>query len=377
MEFFFNFLFAILQPFSKDGWKVLSIISLFFLFKNWKLWKKDNVIISIIIFLFYGLISSLFSEYKSSALQEMSNYTVGWLFSFLLGYSITDSKDKINLIKIYVTVFIITLVAGFLAYFNIIPSQIGYMHLVEYDRIWVFDGHTILGARCNFIIIPCIVLFFFNKNIKQNTILLLIALYFTFALLLSGTRNCYISLFVTFLFISVFYIYKRKKLFEVICILSLLLLCFLASYSFNPVIKQRIDKTSIKTEKSLVERIQMYKFGLKLIKEKPIFGHTPKTAINRQDNINNVPHFHNIYLDMFVDFGIIGLILFLIIIYNIFSRLIVLYIKTKSPLPLMLIFAWIAVMLSECFDSFLKSPYCAGLYFWTTGLILDNENEKK
>ena len=43
----------------------------------------------------------------------------------------------------------------------------------------------------------------------------------------------------------------------------------------------------------------------------------------------------------------------------------------------MLIFAWIAVMLSECFDSFLKSPYCAGLYFWTTGLILDNENEKK
>ncbi len=77
---------------------------------------------------------------------------------------------------------------------------------------------------------------------------------------------------------------------------------------------------------------------------------------------------------MWVNFGITGLILFLIIIYNIFRRLIIAYIQTKSLLPLMLIFAWIAIMLSECFDCFLKTPYAAGLYFWVTGLILDNDN---
>ena len=212
MELVFNYLFAILQPFSKDGWKILSIISLFFLFKNWKFWKKDGVIISIAIFLFYDLTSSLFSEYKSSALQEMSNYSVGWLFSFLLGYAVTNVKDKINLMKVYVGIFVLVLFAGFLAYFNIIPTQIGFMHLVEYERLWVFDGHTILGARCNFVIILCLVLFFFQKNKKQNTILLLITIYFVFGLLLSGTRNCYISLFITFLLIFIFLIILFKSL---------------------------------------------------------------------------------------------------------------------------------------------------------------------
>lgn len=374
LELISNYLFAILQPFSKDGWKILSIISLFFIFKYWKFWKKDNIIIPIIIFLCYDFISSLFSPYKNAAFKELTDYIVSWLFAFVLGYSITKTKDKINLIKVYIVIFIVILIAGFLAYFNIIPSQIGYMHLVEYKRIWVFDGHTILGARCNFVIIPCIVLFFFHKNIKQNIMILLTALYFTFALLLSGTRNCYISLFITFLFIFLFYIYKSKNFLKGICLLSALLICFLVTYLYNPFIKNRINKTSIKTESSLIERIDMYKFGLRLIKEKPIFGHTPKTATNMQEKITVLPHFHNIYLDMWVNFGIIGLILFLIIIYNIFRRLIIAYIQTKSLLPLMLIFAWIAIMLSECFDCFLKTPYAAGLYFWVTGLILDNDN---
>ena len=377
MELLFNYLFAILQPFSKDGWKVLSIIALFFLFKNWKFWKKDNIIIPIIIFLCYDLVASLFSPYKDMAFKEMTDYTVSWLFSFVLGYSITKTKDKINLIKVYISIFIFTLFFGFLAYFYIIPDQIGFMHLVEYKRLWVFDGHTILGSRCNFIIIPCLVLFFFNKNIKQNIIISLIILYFTYALILSGTRNCYISLFITSFFILIFYVYKSKTFFKSICVLSVLILCFLSTYLFNQNIKDRINKTSIKTENSLVQRIEMYKFGLKLIKEKPLFGYTPKTAINMQENANKLTHFHNIYLDILVDFGIVGFILFLIVIYNIFRRLIILYIKTKSPLPLMLIFAWISIMISENFDVFLKMPYSAGLFFWATGLILDNDNKIK
>jgi len=374
MELLFNYLFAILQPFSKDGWKILSIISLFLLFKNWKFWKKDSIIISIIIFLCYDLVSSFFSENRNLAFEEMTNYAVGWLFSFVLGYSITRTKDKINLIKVYISIFIFTLFFGFLAYFYIIPNQIGFMHLVEDKRIWVFDGHTILGARCNFVIISSLVLFFFHKNIKKNLIFLIIALYFIYGLLLSGTRNCYISLFITFLFMLIFYIYKNKKFIKGLCILTGLILCFSAAYLFSSNVKKRINKTNINTDKSLTTRIDMYKFGLQLIKEKPIFGHTPKTAINKQVDFKMLPHFHNIYIEIWVNLGIVGLILFLIIIYNIFRRLIIAYIQTKSPLPLMLIFAWIAIMISECFDCFLKSPYAAGLYFWTTGLILDNDN---
>ena len=325
MELFFNYLFAILQPFSKDGWRIISLISLFFFFKNWNSWKKDKLILSILLFLAYGTIISFFSEYKSDSFKDMSNYFVGWFLSFLMGYAVTETKDKLKLLKCYVFVFMFTLFLGFLAYFHIIPRRIGFLHLIEYGRLIVFDGGPELGARCNFVIIPCLVLLLFYKNIKQNIIISLIALYFTYALLLSGTRNCYISLFLTFLFIFFFYMYKRKTVFKGICILSVLILCFTATYLFNANIKKRISNTNLKTESSIVERLEIYKFGLQLLKEKPIFGHIPKVAIHRQENINSLPHFHDIYLNTFVDFGIIGLILFLIIIYNIFKRLIILY----------------------------------------------------
>ena len=371
MELLFNYLFAILQPFSKDGWKIVSLFSLFLVFKNWHSWKKDKLILSIFIFLLYGIVLSFFSEYRSDSFEVMTNYSVGWFFSFLLGYSVIKTSNKIKLLKVYLCVFMFTLFIGFLAYFHIIPDQIGFLHLVEYKRLIVFDGGPELGARCNFIIIPLFVLYLFHK---KSYIFLAIALYFIYALLLSGTRNCYISLFITLLLISLFYIYKNKKFIKVLLILLLLLFCFSLTYLLSSNVKNRINKTDIKTDYSLTSRLEMYKLGLKFIEEKPVFGHTPKTAIYRQENINNLPHFHNIYLDILVDFGFIGFILFLVIIYRIFKRLIIMYMKTKSPLPLMLIFAWIAIMISECFDSFLKTPYCSGLFFWTTGLILDVDN---
>jgi len=371
MELLSNYLFAILQPFSKDGWRIVSLISLFFIFKNWHNWKKDKLILSIFFFLLYGIILSFFSEYRKESFEVMSNYSIGCFFSFLLGYSITNTSNKIKLLKVYVYVFMFTLFMGFLAYFHIIPEQIGFLHLAEYNRLIVFDGGPELGARCNFVIIPLFVLYLFYK---KSYMFLAIALYFIYALLLSGTRNCYISLFITLFFISLFYIYKNKKFLKTIFILLLLLFCFSLAYLFSSNVKDRINKTDIKTDYSLTSRLEMYKLGLKLIKEKPIFGHTPKAAIHRQENINNLPHFHNIYLDILVDFGFIGFILFLVIIYRIFTRLIIMYIKTKSPLPLMLIFAWTAIMISENFDSFLKTPYCSGLFFWTTGLILNTDN---
>ena len=368
MELFFNYLFAILQPFSKDGWRIVSLFSLFFVFKNWHSWKKDKLILSIFIFLLYGIVLSFFSEYRSDSFEVMTNYSVGWFLSFLLGYSVIKTSNKIKLLKVYICVFMFTLFIGFLAYFNIIPDQIGFLHLIEHlgytNRLIVFDGGPELGSRCNFVIIPCLVLLFFQKkSIKTNLILFATSLYFIYALILSGTRNCYISLFITLLFMIFFYAYTNKKILKGFYILLILTSCFCLSYLFSPSVRYRINKTNIKTDSSLIERIEMYKFGLKLIKEQPIFGHTPKAAIYRQENINKLPHFHNIYLDILVDSGFIGFILFLFILYNIFKRLISMYIQTKSTLPLMLIFAWIAIILSECFDSFLKTPYCSGLYF--------------
>ena len=96
----------------------------------------------------------------------------------------------------------------------------------------------------------------------------------------------------------------------------------------------------------------------------------PAMTAKKDGNIHELPHFHNIYLQIILDFGFVGFALFLLIFYFLFKRLFCLYIKTGNFQYLMLIFAWIAVLISENFDSLLRYPFFAGQCFWITGLIL-------
>lgn len=379
MELFFNYIFAIMQPFSKDGWKVLSLIALFFLFKNYFIWKKDKIVLSFIAFLLYGCIICLFSPDITASFKDFSDYFVGWFFSFLIGYTIIDKNDKINLLKTYVSVFAFTIFFGYLAYFKFIPDQIGFFHFIhDYEyRLCVFDWPTVFAARCLFIITILLTLMFFVKNKFKFVLLFIVSLYFIYALILSGTRNCYIAAFIVFVGM-IFFLYIKKKIniYIILILLSLMIIPFLYAYLSNSTINQRIKRTDIKTDSALIERIELYKFGIKLVKEKPLFGYAPKVGINKSEKLKNLNVFHNIYLNIIVDFGIIGFILFILVFYNIFKRLIILYIKTKSPLPLMLIFAWISILIADNFDCFLKSVFFSGQCFWITGLILGGTNDK-
>jgi O-antigen ligase len=138
-------------------------------------------------------------------------------------------------------------------------------------------------------------------------------------------------------------------------------------------------------ENSISNRIEMYKMSLELIKEKPIFGHTPAVAarplydmlLSMNGPTNKIEHFHNIYLNTLVDFGIVGFILFIFIFYALFCRLIKKYKETKSSYVLMLFFAWIAVLISDCFDAFLINPFCSGLFFWITGIVLSEQKKSE
>lgn len=382
MELFFNYVFAIMQPFTKDGWKVLSLIALFFMFKNYFIWKKDKIVLSFVIFLVYGFVICLFSPNISVAFKDFSDYFIGWLFSFLIGYSITDEKNKTNLLKVYIFVFAFTIFCGYLAYFGIIPEDIGFYHFIEdyggERRLAVFDWPTIFSARCLFVITILLTLLFYIKNNKFKFVTLLITcLYFIYALSLSGTRTCYFALFLIVIVMSIFFCIKKKvKIYMALLLCSLMIIPCIYVYFFNPTIKNRINRIDIKKDYSITSRIQLYKFALELIKEKPLFGYSPKVGISKHEELGYLNVFHNIYLNIMVDFGIIGFILFILIFYNIFKRLFFLYKQTKSVYYLMLIFAWSSILVADNFDCFLKSAFFSGQCFWITGLILGGTSDK-
>lgn len=378
MELFFNYIFAIIFPFGQDGWKVLSLVSIIFLIKHYNAWKKDNIVLSLVIFLFYGIILTFFSPDVVTSFEEMQKYFIGWLLPFLLGYSVSDKEHKLKILKVYLVLFSITIVAGFLAYFNVIPEPISYMTFVQHNRLAVLCWHALFAGRCSFVLIILLVLFLFKDTNDKNKLLLLFGiLFYSFALFLSGTRSCFVSVSCAFILILLFYFCKSKKIVSGIILFTLVSILLVSIYNLNPYLRHRIQNTNLTNDRAIVERIDMYKNGINLLKNPTIFGYTPGNSIKQGNNIHNLPHFHNIFLHIILDFGIVGFILFGTILFFILRRLFYLYNKTGSVLYLMLIFAWGAILISEQFDCMLKHPFFSAQYFWITGLILGNNKHEE
>ena len=378
MELFFNYIFAIMFPFGQDGWKVLSLVSIIFFIKHYNAWKKDNIVLSLVIFLFYGIILTFFSPDVVTSFEEMQKYFIGWLFPFLLGYSVSNKEQKVKILKVYLAFFSFTIFLGFLAYFNIIPDKIFYLTFIQYKRLAVICWHTIFAGRCSLVLIILIVLFLFNKDNNKNKFITLIGIFFyLFALLLSGTRACFVSVFCIFTLVLLLYIFKNKKIITGIILFILISGAAISVYFLNPTLHDRINNTNLTKEKALIERLYIYKEGINLLKAPKIFGYGPTNSIKTTNNIYNQEHFHNTLLQIILDFGIIGLILFCTILFFIFKRLFISYKNTGSVFYLMLIFAWGAILISEQFDCMLRTPFFAAQYFWITGLILGKSKSKE
>ena len=380
METFFNYIFAVMQPFSKDGWQILSLVSLFFLYKNWQIWKKDKIVISILLFLAYSAVLTLFSPDKAYSFKFLSKYFVGFGFSFLLGYSLNNEQHKEKIIDVYALVFAFTVILGFISYLGFISHRIGNHTFVELNRLCVFDWATGFAGRCEFVIMMFVTLFLFEEK-KKYKYLILFSI-FGVALILSKTRECYIATLCSFILLLFTNIYIKK--FTKKQLLLLVVIAFFVGITVSSFIKSdEITVSDFIRKNSIVNRIEMYKMSISLIKEKPIFGHTPAVAakplydmLSMNGPINKIEHFHNIYLNTLVDFGIIGFLLFIFIFYSLFCRLIKKYKETKSSYVLMLVFAWTAVLISDCFDALLINPFCSGMFFWITGVVLSEQKDK-
>lgn len=376
MEILFNYIFAVMQPFSKDGWQILSLImAVILLYKNWRIWKKDTIIISVFLFLLYVSISTLFSPDKIYSFNFLSRYFVGFGFSFIIGYSLNSTKHKEKLISTYIWVFTCLVLFGFMAYVGIIPHKISFYTLVNEGRLCVSDWATVFAGRCEFIIMIFAALILFEEKKEKIYKYSFILLVFITALILSGARQSYIATFCSCLLLFSAYFYIKKSVKKQVVFIIIMIAVFSIAYFFNSNINSRINNVSLTNDSSIASRITMYKMSMELIKEKPLLGHTTATAGKQLMVIFNkhIKHFHNIYLNTLVDFGIVGFILFIFIFYTLFGRLIRKYKETKSPYMLMLFFAWIAVLISDCFDALLLDPACSGLFFWVTGLILSEQ----
>ena len=375
MDIIFNYLFIIVELFDRDGYKILLVVYFILMYKYWKIFVEQKILLFITTFILYGFFSVLFCSNKHVAFYEMLNYVFGWGVPFL-GYTLRKNynANKIVFTVLFISSFLILF--GLFSYYGFFPEKIcgirfshdNILTVGTYFRI-LFAGKTTMI----FILSLTMLLFLKDINITIKIALTLSSVLFLIGIFLSCSR-IYSFIVVGMIFlICMFYYYKSRNLRKSIIILLGSLIIVLICCANNFVIN-RIKQLSVIKDASIVYRINMYKYAISTFKQYPIFGTGPGQAVLRDEystvDTDSRHYLHSTYLEILANNGIAGLILFLLIILYILKELSFIYKTTGEILSLGMIFAWISILLGDNFDTLLLHPYFASLYFLFTGLAL-------
>ena len=190
--------------------------------------------------------------------------------------------------------------------------------------------------------VALIVLILLNKIIYEKSYLkyfYMIFLISTFGnLVISGGRTGVIAFVVT-IFIYLIYTFKKQFL-KIITILSIFTLLFYLSYNNIKFFKQRSDAFISNINQALSHknyntsiglRMALLAIGYEVFQEKPIFGHGIYDNIKERVRVASLPqnkefsvlsrwakkaNYHNNYMEILTQLGLVGLLIFLYIFYS-------------------------------------------------------------
>lgn len=309
---------------------LIAIYGIYFLIKY--KFKPINRDYYLVLFLIYILVQSLIlKNFDSHSLTLIRFFIIIIFFNFLL----RENKISFNLKFIYPLIFLISF-DGIIQYFfgyNIL----GFMKYENYRLTGFFNDEPILGSFLMKFTIPF--LFFINCFKKSNYIksFFILAIFISLlCVILSGERLAMIQLIIgliLFLYLNI----KNIALYKLIMIP--LTIIAVVSIIINDDIKNRIVGTGFEVfnlsnnfifnQNNNIGSINNYLYnfesGIEVWKKNKLFGNGYRYYNkNCKDILENLEikkgcstHPHNIYIEILSDYGLFGLIFFLIFIFNI------------------------------------------------------------
>ena len=350
--------------------RVLSLIFIIAMFsrENRKtLFKSLDIEFSIELLLFI-FVPFIIAYFDGGIDTRLDNYILRYLIFFPFVFFVKDMKKVMILLK--ATLFSATIVM-ILATFNFIKDYKEWAKPVGmyYPRI------TAILTVQDFANIMCIILLFLmsfllfyrNKDNKKNKIIKVFLFIMTaltlFLVIVNRSKMVYICLLPTVFYI----IFKKRKRY----ILVAILICLGGYFALPNSITDRLQYiVNYEKDPSSNLRVIFWKTGLEAFKQKPVLGwqwedrkdfnlrYYKKTGVseyvheNFLDRLSEWPiyyvHTHSTYLQFLLDFGIVGILFFVIFFVSTFmkavsinfsknkenndSRLIALEIGTKTAL---------------------------------------------
>lgn len=273
--------------------------------------------LSYLAFILWAICSILWSENKSNAIGVCCILTTGYLiYSTLTTYIRSDYQKSMNFLSLIIAIF--SLVFIFL-YFYLNWDALSLLNNsnVHYQKV-VQKSHSMIGGKNQTAVFISLLLpiHLYFVWMKQNKLLNLIpTILIIFMIMIIGSRAAYIALFVTGLILLFVNKINFKYLLYFLGGFCVLLFIYFQFVSFDKLMTQL-------GHNSVDSRFLMWTKTFELFLKNPLHGN----GIAQWDTYNSLldlkrfVHPHNDYLRVLAELGIIGFLLFLNVLINLFLK---------------------------------------------------------
>ena len=310
---------------------------------------NTSLIMLILVFAFSILIKVMLGEVRNISISHeiiaLKNQCDPLLIFFILFNIFETKNDCQQAIRGLLILLVMTLVTTFL-----VTSG-----LIEFGRLKVYTGVYGAGRSSGFgnpndyasylvLFIPLILCSMLFKNILSRYVSVVLLVMTLVGLIITGSRGGILSFIFSFLVVLWVLNHEKMIRFHRIMLLGpLFILLCAGSYALAPTqVKETLEKKIIPNKMDVgplqgIDRFTsgrtlILRSGLALFIESPIYGHGQNTFLPLQQQrfgITSVAH--NRYLSYMVEYGIIGLAIYIIILIKI-ARYIWYRIKTSNKI---------------------------------------------
>ncbi len=357
--------YAFSFPISKAGTNLFEILALvlWVLEGNWRekftLYKKNLLSIAIVLLIGFSLFSILWHGNAETTLHYIAKYR-----HFLIVFVFYSSFEK-RYISYIISAFLAAMFISEIVSYGIFFELIHYKNISPLDPT-PFMSHMTYSTVLAFTVNILLVRFFYEKNFKYKLFYIFFFLTATTNLFINGGRTGQI-IFIILLLITIFSSVQHKLKALLISISTLLITFFLA-YNFSHNFYNRANALNVDINNAIVHnnyngsggaRMALTIMGIDTFLQHPILGAGIAYSMDNIKKYAQKHHFngdffegfsdyHNGFITISVQLGIIGLIISLLILYSLLTY----NIKSKEYKLLSLLFAVSFIMFSFTHNTF-------------------------
>ncbi|HIP47330.1 MAG TPA: O-antigen ligase family protein [Campylobacterales bacterium] len=344
---------------------------------------KNPIIVTLLLFLAYSALSLIWSESLAEGGKYIKKY---WYFLVIfVMYSSLQKRTIPRIINAFLLAMFISEVLSLGIFFEWwefkkatpdLPTP--FMHHIQYSLFLALTALLLLNKT------------FIETRLNYKIGYLLYFIFVSINLFVNGGKTGQLAFILALFIVGIFNMQNKIRAFFIMLFLAIFTL-FLG-YNLSPNFKDRVEfskvdamNTFIKKDycDSIGRRIGSWIVASEIIQDNPIIGVGVSDAMRTMDSyifkshpkkhcVTDMPHFHNDFIQSFVQLGVIGAFLYLLLFYRIFT----ISIREKEYKNLAAIFA-ITFFVSSMFDAMLHLQFPMVLFTLFVGIFVGVQRLEK